>query len=157
MDTRVINREVKVCPVVLRELGDEVELLLFQHPLAGVQIVKGTVESTDKSFESAALRELYEESGISCVLRTEYLRGWESGYQNQVWHFVRCEVAEALPDTWEYFTQDGGGLMFRFFWHKLGSPMEHSWHQLFSDAIEQIESLLLQPLRRSTRAQLYRV
>lgn len=53
----------KVCPVVLRKQNQE--LLLFQHPLAGIQLVKGTVETFDESYITAAKRELAEESGIT--------------------------------------------------------------------------------------------
>ncbi|MEF1341314.1 DNA mismatch repair protein MutT, partial [Vibrio rotiferianus] len=35
----------KVCPLVLRNQNSEI--LLFKHPLAGIQLVKGTVESFD--------------------------------------------------------------------------------------------------------------
>ncbi len=86
MTKRVQNREIKVCPVVLRKSGSTVELLLFEHPLAGVQLVKGTLEMKDSAVESAALRELEEESGISKVSSTKYLGSWESGFQNQLWH-----------------------------------------------------------------------
>lgn len=42
----------KVCPLVLRKQNREI--LLFKHPLAGVQLVKGTVEPFDCDFLSAA-------------------------------------------------------------------------------------------------------
>ncbi len=42
----------KVCPVVLRKQNQEI--LLFQHPLAGIQLVKGTVETFDESYITAA-------------------------------------------------------------------------------------------------------
>lgn len=58
MKERIHNREVKVCPVVLRNSGNSSELLLFEHPLADVQLVKGTLELTDVSIESAGLRNL---------------------------------------------------------------------------------------------------
>ncbi|ELP5903367.1 NUDIX domain-containing protein, partial [Vibrio vulnificus] len=60
MEERIRKREVKVCPVVLRKSGNYHELLLFEHPLADVQLVKGTLEPSDISIESAAMRELEE-------------------------------------------------------------------------------------------------
>lgn len=72
----------KVCPLVLRKQNREI--LLFKHPLAGVQLVKGTVEPFDCDFLSAAKRELAEESGI-VVNHTTYLGAWESGFQEQRW------------------------------------------------------------------------
>ena len=50
----------KVCPVVFRRVDSVVEVLAFEHPVAGYQLVKGTVESGE-SIETAALRELAEE------------------------------------------------------------------------------------------------
>lgn len=141
MNKRFQSREVKVCPVVLRCVDDSRELLLFKHPLAGVQLVKGTLESSDKSLESSALRELEEESGISNVSATKYLGRWESGYQNQLWHFVLCGIEEKLPDDWSFYTQDDGGHEFSFFWHKVGEPLNFECHSVFIRAIKQIEML----------------
>ncbi|EJL7824872.1 NUDIX domain-containing protein [Vibrio parahaemolyticus] len=104
MKERIHNREVKVCPVVLRNSGNSSELLLFEHPLADVQLVKGTLELTDVSIESAGLRELKEESGISKVSNTKYLGSWERGFQNQLWHFVLCETEQNLPNRWSFYT-----------------------------------------------------
>ena len=38
----------KACPVVLRHTT-ELEVLAFRHPLAGLQLVKGTVEAWFRS------------------------------------------------------------------------------------------------------------
>lgn len=141
--SRVQNREIKVCPVVFRNSGNARELLLFEHPLANVQLVKGTLELTDDSFESAALRELKEESGISKVLNTKYLGSWESGFQNQQWHFVLCDIAEKLPNNWSFYTHDDGGREFSFFWHKVGSKPDFKCHKVFFDAIKQVEILCI--------------
>jgi 8-oxo-dGTP pyrophosphatase MutT (NUDIX family) len=112
---RIERREVKVCPVVLRNTGSSKEVLLFGHPIAGVQIVKGTLEIEDKTIEDAALRELGEESGIELVSRVTQLRDWESSYLNHLWYFVLCHIEQELPDKWEFFTNDDGGHNFSFF------------------------------------------
>ncbi len=143
VEERIRNREVKVCPVVLRKSGNNRELLLFEHPLAEVQLVKGTLEQSDISIESAALRELEEESGLSSVSRTHYLGSWESGFQNHLWHFVLCEIKQQLPNNWSFITQDDGGHEFNFFWHKVGSHPEFKCHKVFSDAIKQVEILCI--------------
>jgi 8-oxo-dGTP pyrophosphatase MutT (NUDIX family) len=140
---RIQNREVKVCPIVLRKSGSTLELLVFEHPLADVQLIKGTLELTDSSVESAALRELEEESGISKVSSTKYLRSWESGFQNQLWHFVLCEVSESLPNNWTFYTQDDGCHEFNFFWHKLGGYLEFDCHKVFCKAIKQVENIFI--------------
>ena len=143
MTKRIQNGEVKVCPVVLRKSGSNLELLVFEHPLADVQLIKGTLELTDSSIESAALRELAEESGISKVSSTKYLRSWESGFQNQLWHFVLCEVSESLPNNWTFYTQDDGGHTFNFFWHKLGDSPKFKCYEVFDKAIKQVENLCI--------------
>ncbi len=106
-------------------------------------MVKGTLEQSDISIESAALRELEEESGLSSVSRTHYLGSWESGFQNHLWHFVLCEIEQQLPNNWSFFTQDDGGHEFNFFWHKVGSHPEFKCHKVFSDAIKQVEILCI--------------
>ena len=53
----------KVVPVIFRNINQRTEILVFKHPIAGIQIVKGTVE-TNEELEEAALRELYAESGF---------------------------------------------------------------------------------------------
>jgi 8-oxo-dGTP pyrophosphatase MutT (NUDIX family) len=52
----------KVTAFVTRPTEEGIELLLLQHPYAGVQIPAGTVE--DESPEEAVLREVAEETGI---------------------------------------------------------------------------------------------
>lgn len=49
----------KVCAVVVRD-G---RLLMFRHPRAGGQLVKGSIEYGE-DIGSAAIRELFEEAGI---------------------------------------------------------------------------------------------
>lgn len=38
----------KVVPVVFRKINNNLEILVFRHPLAGIQIVKGTVEHQEQ-------------------------------------------------------------------------------------------------------------
>lgn len=49
----------KVCPVILRKNNNILEILLFKHPTAGIQLVKGTIEKSEPVFQ-AAIRELYD-------------------------------------------------------------------------------------------------
>ena len=55
----------KACPVVLRRV-DKLEVLALEHPLAGFQLVKGSIEH-DESPAAAAARELLEESGVIAI------------------------------------------------------------------------------------------
>jgi 8-oxo-dGTP pyrophosphatase MutT (NUDIX family) len=81
----------KTCPVVVRNQGDGLQVLAFRHPLAGCQIVKGTIEK-DESAANAALRELFEEAGIQSATVIRDLGVWNSGYEGQVWSFHLCEA-----------------------------------------------------------------
>ncbi|WP_374666463.1 NUDIX domain-containing protein [Ramlibacter sp.] len=125
----------KACPVVLR-LATELEVLAFEHPLEGFQLVKGTIE-TNESPSEAAVRELHEESG----LRGRAVRDiglWDSGYRGQVWSLHLCEVPPPLPETWVHRTEDDGGHDFRFFWHPLRQEPGPRWHEIFRSALEHL-------------------
>ena len=61
----------KVTAFVTRSTAAGIELLLLEHPFAGVQIPAGTVE--DETPEEAALREVAEETGIDSATIRSYL------------------------------------------------------------------------------------
>lgn len=122
----------KACPVLLRN-RETLEVLAFQHPLAGLQLVKGSVEPGESS-GSAAVRELVEEAGVrSQVLRD--LGIWRSPTTQQVWAFHECRALQDLPDTWVHYTEDDGGHDFRFFWQTLASEPSEEWHQVYKEAL----------------------
>jgi 8-oxo-dGTP pyrophosphatase MutT (NUDIX family) len=130
----------KSCPVLLRK-GKEVEILAFQHPIAGFQLVKGTIE-VDENPGEAAIRELAEEAGIQAARITSNLGLWESGYQGQIWSFHLCEASQELPDQWVHHAVDDGGHDFRFFWHTLSKPAGSEWHEVFQGALKFIRAVL---------------
>jgi ADP-ribose pyrophosphatase YjhB (NUDIX family) len=118
----------KVCPVVVRRIAGRIEILAFRHPLAGCQLVKGTVEAGE-TIEHSAERELLEESGVVGVAR-KYLGKIQMRDPEQEWHFVACGVGP-LPGKWTHRTSDGGGLNFEFFWRPLDREPDESWHPTF--------------------------
>src|SRR5687768_13980923 len=125
----------RVCPVVLRRTEPGLEILAFEHPLAGHQLVKDSIEAGE-TIEAAALRELAEESGLTAVRATTHLGIWESGCQDQLWAFVLCESADGLPESWLHHAPDDGGHDFRFFWHPLVGAVEPGhWHSVFQGAL----------------------
>lgn len=70
---RMVCRVVaKVTAFITREWGGERQLLLFEHPNAGVQIPAGTVEAGE-SPEQAVLREAAEETGLTGFSVLRYL------------------------------------------------------------------------------------
>ena len=63
----------KVTAFVTRPTEAGLELLLLEHPFAGIQIPAGTVE--DETPEEAVLREVAEETGIDSATIRRYLGG----------------------------------------------------------------------------------
>lgn len=106
-------KPTKSCPVVIRN-NAQLQILAFLHPIAGRQLVKGTIESGE-SADEAAIRELAEEAGILDAKIVSNLGLWKSGYQEQVWSFHLCEVDHEMPDEWVHHAFDDGGHDFNFF------------------------------------------
>ncbi|MGY0216528.1 NUDIX hydrolase [Endozoicomonadaceae bacterium StTr2] len=135
---KVNGRRVKVCPVITRAAGQGTELLVFQHPLAGTQLIKGTVEP-DEGLFTATLRELREESGIENSEVLHYIGNWSPDGGEHEWHFIQCAITGKtttdLPDSWEHFCEDAGGHMFRFCWHPLQQPASDQWHPMFQEGL----------------------
>jgi 8-oxo-dGTP pyrophosphatase MutT (NUDIX family) len=132
-------RSTKACPVVTRHgaLGDDI--LVFRHPAAGVQLVKGTIEVGETAAE-AALRELAEESGIVSAELAGSIGVWNSGYGGEIWEFFEIRVLDPLPERWQHFAHDDGGHEFQFYWHPLREKPNAEWHPLFVDALQFIRA-----------------
>ncbi|MFN8490438.1 MAG: NUDIX domain-containing protein [Caldilineaceae bacterium] len=124
----------KVCPVVLRQRGDDRQILAFRHPKAGTQLIKGTLERDERP-EEGVLRELAEESGIAHAAVGEKIGELEIHEAAQHWHIFLCHVLDELPEEWDFFTTDGGGHLFHFFWHNLTEAPDESWHEHFQTAL----------------------
>ena len=134
-----MTRIEKVVPALLRHLEQNIEILVFRHPLAGIQIVKGTVEPNEKP-EDAAIRELYEESGISSASIDSYLGLHHPSESGPNWHVFMCSTTETLKERWTHFCHDDGGLEFKFFWHPLVKEPNDEWHDLFKELLNFIRS-----------------
>ncbi len=130
----------KACPVVLRQ-GAGLEILAFRHPLAGLQLVKGSIEAGEAS-AAAAVRELAEEAGVQGIA-VRPLGIWQSGFPGQVWAFHECRVVQALAESWSHRCGDDGGHEFSFFWHPLAEAPSEQWHPLFQQALAYLGERLL--------------
>ncbi|MGJ7527317.1 NUDIX hydrolase [Variovorax sp. GB1P17] len=131
----------KACPVVLRRT-DDIEVLAFEHPLAGFQLVKGSIDP-DESPAAAAVRELQEESGLKASSVSADLGIWVPGYQDQVWSFHVCHVSHPPPERWMHHAADDGGHDFRFFWQPLSKPVSDEWHWVFRGALSFVAERVL--------------
>ena len=89
----------KVVPVILRKWNERLQILVFRHPLAGIQIVKGTVEQGE-SLENAALRELFEESGIDNTSIEKFIGVYSPQQAGRDWCVFLCQDNETLADNW---------------------------------------------------------
>lgn len=118
----------KACPIVTRRT----DVLAFRHPTAGCQFVKGTIDPGETPAQ-AALRELYEESGIRLDGTMHFIGKQTIGGQHQSWYFF-AHAASGLADRWQHWTTDDGGHWFDFFWHPLRRPLDHRWHPTFHEA-----------------------
>ena len=124
----------KACAVILRKSIQGTELLVFAHPIAGIQLIKGSIEPGESGAQ-AALRELEEEAGVSDATVIRHLGVWHSGFEGQVWSFSLCAPTSPLPDAWVHHAADDGGHLFRFFWHPLAAAPTNQWHPLFQRAL----------------------
>ena len=122
----------KLCPIVLRGPAMAREILVFRHPQAGMQLVKGTREPGE-SIVAGALRELAEEAGIKAVSGS-FVASSSAIAPDQLWHFILVEVPN-LPDHWSFDTLDDGGQRFEFFWWPLSSEPGPDWHPIFMRAL----------------------
>lgn len=132
-------RELKACPVIIRHRAT-LELLVFRHPLAGIQLVKGSIERMESPLH-ACQRELREESGVeaqACLNLGEFFPKSAA----QQWHIYLMSVNGTLPDSWSFYTDDDGGLLFEFFWYPLDAKPGSDWLPLFQEAFAYISDAL---------------
>ena len=130
----------KACPVVLRHKNNKLELLAFEYPNAGKQLVKGGIKKGER-LESACVRELEEESGIQAQV-VRQLGVWKPDFKKQIWGFCLMHYDGIQPDAWEFETKDDGGHIFSLFWQPLNSPLNDNWEEVHKKAFQYIKNAL---------------
>lgn len=88
----------KVTAFITRESQDRHDLLLFEHPNAGIQIPAGTVEG-DETPQEAVLREVAEETGLISLSIRRYLGCTETKLALRHRIIVETTKVYAHPDT----------------------------------------------------------
>jgi 8-oxo-dGTP pyrophosphatase MutT (NUDIX family) len=131
-----MNSADKACPVVFRDASMR-QILAFEHPVEGVQLVKGKIEPGENA-RAAALRELQEEAGISETMIAEDLGTWESPYKGDIWSLHLCTFSPSLPERWTHLCDDDGGHEFKFFWHDVNETTDEKWAPQYRRALEAI-------------------
>lgn len=130
----------KAVPIVLRGIGKSLEVLAFRHPLAGHQLVKGTIEPGEP-VSAAAIRELREEAGLAAEVTAD-LGSWNNPESGDQWHFVLVRPLREVSNHWTHRAPDDGGHDFQFFWHSLHSVATSEWHPVFAEALAQLGRIL---------------
>jgi 8-oxo-dGTP pyrophosphatase MutT (NUDIX family) len=87
----------KVTAFVTRKAATGDELALFRHPYAGIQIPAGTVEAQEAP-EAAALREAFEETGLSPLLIRQYLGTSTETLPEGEWVMLKTAEVYVRPD-----------------------------------------------------------
>ncbi|MCE9634819.1 MAG: NUDIX domain-containing protein [Planctomycetes bacterium] len=144
---RIVHKAV-AC--VVRDFAGRRELLVFDHPLAGTQIPKGTMEAGEGVVE-AALRELHEESGIASATPVSVIGTWirrigagphEDGPDEMHhWHLVLIRPDSELPDAWSHVAHgspEEDGLVFRYRWVAVDRELPRALHPLFADVAQML-------------------
>jgi 8-oxo-dGTP pyrophosphatase MutT (NUDIX family) len=140
----------KAVAAVVRQNGAAAELLVFRHPLAGVQLPKGTVEPGETPAE-AVLRELEEESGLRLAVEPRPLGQWRRVLDGRfgelatgdvhLWHLFALAAPEALPERWSH-TASGSpeeeGLSFAFHWLPVGPGLRDALHPVFGASLDML-------------------
>lgn len=152
----------KALAFVVREGDVELELLVFAHPHAGVQVPKGTVEEGERP-EVTVRRELLEESGVreaSIVRRfaaltreapdddadpgnaaprePAVLAHVPPSGSRHVWHVFQLSPTAQLPDSWTHTavgSEEEEGLDFSYFWVELANA-RRVLHPVFHPALD---------------------
>jgi 8-oxo-dGTP pyrophosphatase MutT (NUDIX family) len=73
----------KAIVFITRDTLDGREVLVFQHPHAGIQLPAGTVEDGE-TYEEGALREAYEETGVKNLSIVQHLGVIELSFADEV-------------------------------------------------------------------------
>ena len=121
---------------VLAYITSNDKLLVFtqpESPEAGIQVPAGTIEP-DESPESAVIREIYEESGLTDVRLISKLGKYYydmSLYREEVQerHVFHLEIVSSVQSKWRHYETNGlatiteSGIAFDFFWVKLSDPI----------------------------------
>jgi 8-oxo-dGTP pyrophosphatase MutT (NUDIX family) len=125
----------KACPVMFRDSSMR-QILAFEHPVSGLQLVKGGIQRGEDA-RSAALRELKEEAGIVNTSIARDLGTWNSGDNGHVWSLQLCTYSPGLPETWTHHCEDDGGHDLKFFWQDV-HRVSQEWPDLYQRALATI-------------------
>jgi 8-oxo-dGTP pyrophosphatase MutT (NUDIX family) len=136
----------KLCACLVREGSAGPELLVFDHPQAGTQIPKGTLEEGE-SHREGVLRELAEETGVRDVEIVRSVGTWrrrpvvEGRPELHTWEVFELRPTAPLADEWIHPCEGSEaerGLMLRCHWIALDLFALEALHPVFGHVIEML-------------------
>ena len=86
---------------------------MFRHPLAGIQLVKGTVKASENPAD-AARRELFEESGLVSKQPLFFIGKNTRMVRGQIWYFYHLDLLYKR-NQWIHLPQMMGASSCSFF------------------------------------------
>lgn len=132
---------------MIREGTEGPEVLAFDHPLAGTQLPKGTLEPGEDPLHGV-LRELNEETGLSSVEHVRHVGQWtryagagldENGeLQRHDWDVFLLRPVEEPPASWNHVASGStaeAGKEFRCRWLPVNDAVAGKLHPLFSEVM----------------------
>ena len=128
------------CPVALHPDGAVRRIPVFEHPQAGLQLVKGGLRAGEAPAMGAA-RELFEESGLETTAAIPIGQADDIA-ADEVWHFALCRIKPPVRDRWQHLCTDDGGHLFQFHWMALDSAPPDGFHPKFLRALDWIRGAL---------------
>jgi 8-oxo-dGTP pyrophosphatase MutT (NUDIX family) len=148
----------KISAFILRSRNNKPEILIFEHPKAGLQLPAGTVELNEKP-EEALFREVEEETGlkkIEIVKKIGEEHNFTSADEAYLLQTMRCFgwPAQSAQRKGPLFTR---GMPFQVFERKVGFThvlhVEYDLNKVPPEELEQIDGwlpseMLTQEIRR---------
>lgn len=131
----------KVCACVVRQGDNGPEVLVFDHPSAGTQLPKGTLDS-DEEPADGVLRELAEETGVVSV---ELVQG---AMQRHEWELFLIRPTAELPTSWTHTAVGSAaetGMVFRCRWVPVDDGLGAALQPLFMPVLAMLQKVVLSP------------
>lgn len=147
----------KVCACVVRQGDNGPEVLVFDHPSAGTQLPKGTLES-DEEPADGVLCELAEETGVVSVELVDRFGRWvrfagagpeeQGAMQRHEWELFLIRPTAELPTSWTHTAVGSAaetGMMFRCRWVPVDDGLGAALHPLFMPVLAMLQKVVLSP------------